>query len=395
MGKIKFYPDNLDLWFAPDDVSPVLLNGNHVFDSDVNTTKKIDRYRIEVSLACDLNCQYCVVHMNKVSQRGRLMTLAVAKDLVREFNSKVGPDGSLVLIGGEPLLNWETVRYIIASCVGSSMVFTNALKLNKEKIRFFKKNKTLILTSLDGYNLKHNQSRFHPYASKRFATVCENIKEAIKMGCRVGIGCVVHSENVADVHKIAEFFTKELGARSLSFAYPHFTTEATKTNKFPMVKYTKEICRLLEFSKEKKVYIDQIGRLLRGIFKKERIISACKAGLTQRTFYPDGSETICTKLDTIKGYRINDFFRNLPFKNKKCKECIAQNLCGGGCPWDASVFKNEVGVDRRICRHNKLLVKCILRDIKNELKDAKTEKEAKNIIRNKYYPIMFPAWKEK
>lgn len=395
MSKIKFDPRTLELWFTPSGALPVLLNADHVFDKDVKKAKKVDRYRIEVSLACDLNCQYCVVHMNNILQRGRMMTLAVAKCLIKEFNSKVGAGGSIVLIGGEPLLNWEVVRYMITNCIGNSIIFTNALKLDGEKIRLFKKNKTLILTSLDGYSLKHNRSRFYPRVDERFATVCGNIKKAIKTGCQVGIGCVVHSENVAETYQIAEFFTKKLGSRSLSFAYPHFTTEATETNKFSMEKYTKEICRLVEFSKENKVYIDQIGKMLRGIFRRERIISACKSGLSQKAFYPDGSETICTKLDTIKEYRIDDFFKKLPFKNKKCKECVAQNLCGGGCPWDASVFKNEIGVDRRICGHNKALIKYILRDIEKELKTIKTEKDAQRIIKDKYYPIMFPVWKEK
>lgn len=395
MSKIKFDPETLDLWFTPDGALAVLLNADHVFDKDAKIIKKLDRYRIEVSLACDLNCQYCVVHMNKIPQRGKMMTLAVAKGLIKEFNSKIGVSGSLVLIGGEPLLNWETVQYMVANCSGNSMIFTNALKLDGEKIRFFKENKTLILTSLDGYNLEHNRNRFYPRVNERFATVCGNIKKAIKTGCRVGIGCVVHSENVADISKIADFFTKKLGSRSLSFAYPHFTAEATETNKFPMEKYTKEICKLVGYSKENKVYIDQIGKLLRGVFRKERVVSACKAGLSQEAFYPDGSKTVCTKLDTIKGYCIDDFFKKLPFRNKKCKGCIAQNLCGGGCPWDAAVFKNEIGVDRRICGHNKALTKYILCDIEKELKSAKTEKDAQRIIKNKYYPIMFPVWKEK
>lgn len=393
MNKIKFDPKTLNLQLILKGGEHFLLNSGHTKDKKLS--KKIDRYRIEVSLACDLRCRYCVVHMNKVFQRGKMMSLKVAKKIMDKFNSEVGSRGSLILIGGEPLLNWETVKYMISKCKGRTIIFTNAYKLNREKSIFLKKYDTLILTSLDGYSLKHNKNRFEPNVKDRFSIVRKNISSAIRYGCKIGIGCVVHLENVNDVTKIAQFFTEKIKSRSLSFAYPHFTTEITKINKFPMEKYTKAMCKMVQFSKDNRVYIDQIGKLLRCILKKEIIISACKAGLSQRAFYPDGSETICTKLDTIHNYNIDNFFKKLPVNNKKCKNCIALNLCGGGCPWDASVFKNKIGVDKRVCGHNKKLVAYIIKDMEKELKNVKIRKEALGIIKDKYYPMMFPLWKKK
>ena len=65
--------------------------------------KKIDRYRVEVSLACNLSCEYCVVHKNDVSQQNKMMDLETAKVIVNKFNEEVGERGSLFLMGGEPL----------------------------------------------------------------------------------------------------------------------------------------------------------------------------------------------------------------------------------------------------------------------------------------------------
>jgi len=371
--------------------SDIVLNSNQTNKQDLLPRFRIDRYRIEVSLACDLRCEYCVVHMNKVFQRGRLMDGETAKKIINKFNLEVGPTGSLMLIGGEPLLNWEVVKFMISRCSGSSMIFTNAYRLDEDKIKFLKKHNTLILTSLDGYSLKHNKSRFYPNVKKNFNIVCKNISTAINNGCKVGIGCVVHPGNINDMEKIAHFFTEKLKAKSLSFAYPHFTTEETPTNKFPMEEYTKQMLKLFLFSKERKIYIDQIGKLVKSIFKKKIVFASCKAGLSQKTFYPDGSETICTKIDTIPGYDFKDFTSILPVNNKKCDNCVAQKLCGGGCPWDAIVFKNKIGVDRRICKHNKTLVAYILKDIEMELRNVKTKKEALEIIKDKYYPMMNPT----
>lgn len=353
---------------------------------------KINRYRIEVSLACDLKCKYCVVHMNRVFQMGKIMNEETARKIMGRFRKEVGKDGSLMLIGGEPLLNWRIVKLMIELCPGKTMIFTNALSLNEEKINFLKEHQTLILTSLDGYSIRHNSSRFYPEVKKNFQIVKDNIKAMISAGCNVGIGCVAHSGNVADLGKIADFFVDDLGAHSISFSYPHFTVEKSDTNFFNMGEYSKQMKKMLAYSKKRKVYIDQIGKLVRSILTSDHIFSSCKAGISQRAFYPDGTETICTKLDTIPGYDFKNFYSSMPFNNQKCSSCIAKNVCGGGCPWDAAIKSNNKGVDNRICKYNKGLVSFIIKDIAKELRHVKTQKEAVSVLKEKYEPVMSPIW---
>ena len=74
---------------------------------------KIDRYRIEVSLACDLRCQYCLVHMNNVEQQNKKMSMDTASAIINMFNAEVGERGSVFIIGGEPLTNKAVTKYII------------------------------------------------------------------------------------------------------------------------------------------------------------------------------------------------------------------------------------------------------------------------------------------
>lgn len=354
--------------------------------------KNIDRYRIEVSLACDLKCKYCVVHMNRVFQRGKIMSEKTAREIMSRFNKEVGKNGSLMLIGGEPLLNWSVVKLMIELCAGKTMIFTNAFSINQEKIDFLKKHQTLILTSLDGYSIKHNGSRFYPEVKKKFKIVKDNIKAMISAGCNVGIGCVAHNGNVGDLTRIADFFVDDLGARSMSFSYPHFTVEETDTNNFNMDEYTKQMKKMLAYSKKKKVYIDQIGKIVRNILLSEPVLSSCKAGISQRTFYPDGSETVCTKLDTIPNYDFANFLKSLPVNNKECADCLAFKICGGGCPWDAAVKPDKKGIDGRICKYNKAMTSLIIKDIAKELSCVNTQDEAVSRLREVYTPVMSPIW---
>lgn len=396
MNKLFFNPKSLEIKLKNDNFGSFVINKNKEHaPQKTNLCFDLNRYRIEVSLACDLSCKYCVVYMNKVFQRGRLMSLDTAKKIIKQFNRNIGEKGSVVLIGGEPLLNWSVVKYIVSMCKGRIILFTNAYKLDRNKIYFLKRNKVSIITSLDGFTIKHNRNRFYPDIITKYKKVCKNIKFAAKKGCNIAVSCVVNQDNVEDVVDIANFFYKDLGVKNLSFAYPHFAKENIRTNYFSMEMYRKKIEDLLQFSKQNKIYIDQIGSKLKSIIKRSKIIYSCKAGISQKTFYPNGEETICTKLDTIDRYNFDKFLKDLPINNKKCSSCIAVNLCGGGCPWDAAIFPNRAGLDKRICGYNKGLINYIIKDIANELKDVKTKKEALNIITEKYLPIIDPSWKKK
>lgn len=159
-----------------------------------------------------------------------------------------------------------------------------------------------------------------------------------------------------------------------------------------MEKYTNAICQLFKFAKKERIYIDQIGKILREILRRETNLCACRIGLSQRTFYPDGTETLCTKLDTLPNYSIRKFLDILPVHNPKCQSCVAVNLCGGGCPWDAAVFPNQIGVDKRICRHYQTLITFIINEIESELQTSKNQSEAQLIIKEKYLPLTSPSW---
>ena len=388
--KIIFDPNKLSLNLSVGKEKKWNLNLRNKLSSR-SISRPIDRYRLEVSLICDLRCRYCVVHMNRISRTQKLMSKKAAEKTLKRFNKEVGKRGSLMIIGGEPLLNWDVVKYIIENCQGETMLFTNAYKLDEEKVNVLSRHHTMVLTSLDGYTTKHNEDRFYPDVETRFRLICKNIKR-VSRKCRVGISCVVHQKNVDDLVPIADFFVKKLGVKSLSFAYPHFTIEKTDTNNFSMEKYTAAICQLLKFAKKERIYIDQIGKILRGILYRETNVSACKICLSQRTFYPDGTETLCTKLDTLPNYSIRKFLDILPVNNPKCQNCVAVNLCGGGCPWDAAVFPNQIGVDKRICRHYQALVTFIINDIESELQASKNQSEAQLIIKEKYLPLTSPSW---
>lgn len=385
----------MDIRFTPRTLAiDCFLDGNWLTINDnvytpivLDDLKKIDRYRLEVSLACNLRCAYCVVHMNRVAQQNTIMSLETAKKIVNRFNDEVGRDGSIFLMGGEPLLNIDVVRYIIDNVLGRSIIFTNALGLTKELVSYFINREVYVLTSLDGSTLIHNEKRFQPKVRENFDIVTKNISYAIAAGCKVGVSCLLHNGNVTDAISIASYFVDSLKATAMSFAYPHLTVNPSDENEFDIEAYGDKLIELFQFAKDRRVYIDQIGKIVSAIIYRSPILIACKAGLSQRTFYPDGSETICTKIDTCKLHNLHNYFESLPFFNLSCKDCIAVGLCGGGCAWDACVKPASNGLDWRVCKFKKKLVNHILSDIKTTLTHAATIKEAKSILNRVYRPM--------
>ena len=360
---------------------------NDGIKQSISIPQKIDRYRIEVSLCCDLNCKYCVVHMNNVQQQNTIMSLDTAKNIVNKFNAEVGSNGSVFIIGGEPLTNIPVTKYIIENIKGSSVIFTNALKLSDDLIDFFKHYNTYILTSFDGYSIEQNESRFWPNVAENYNKVLKNITRAVNKGCKVGVSCLLHDGNLGEAKKIASFFTETIGAKSMSFAYPHLTVIDSPENHFDFSKYTKDMKDLYDLSKEKGIYIDQIGKIVYSIIYSKPFIIGCRAGTTQRAYYPNGEETICTKIDTLSSWDFKEYIEKLPAFSNDCKKCNAYLLCSGECPWDFAVSQLSNKGHNRICDFRSSLVEYIIKDIVNDLNATEDEEEAKRLINSVFVPM--------
>lgn len=349
--------------------------------------RPVDRYRLEVSLTCNLRCRYCVVHMNNVSQQNTVMSLETANEIISRFNSEVGSTGSIFLMGGEPLVNTSVVKYIVENAAGSSIIFTNALALTDELIDFFYTHGTYILTSLDGYTIEQNEKRFWPNVEKNYARVTENIKKAIQRGCKVGVSCLLHKDNVNDALAIASFFVDDLKARAMSFSYPHLTVDDSEENEFDFSVYAEQMKKLYLFSKEHQVYIDQIGKIISSIQYGFPAVLGCKSGTTQRTFYPNGQETICTKIDTVSSVDMGVYCADLPFYSQTCENCVARTLCSGECPWDYTVARLGGKTHERVCAYKKSVISFIVDDICTELSRADTCEEARQLFEYIFAPM--------
>lgn len=102
---------------------------------EIHNLKKI---RVEITLQCNCNCDYCLVFKNKLKQINTSMDKVTAKKIISFYKRNV-KNGSLMLIGGEPMLNWSIVKFFIENIKDPIKVFTNSTILNEDILHTLKK----------------------------------------------------------------------------------------------------------------------------------------------------------------------------------------------------------------------------------------------------------------
>lgn len=131
------------------------LNGNLFSDTTLHIAVVTNR--------CNMACSYCQASTKKPVD----MDTAVALQIVKYLFDVRNPNIHLELQGGEPLLNWDTVKFLVEHTrkfnttnknIRISMV-TNGILLNEEKINFLLDHDVGICISFDGPEHLHDSNR--------------------------------------------------------------------------------------------------------------------------------------------------------------------------------------------------------------------------------------------
>ena len=143
-----------------------------------------------VSKNCNFNCVYCQAGMLD-EQNDYKMTKETAKNAVDIAISSPNKFLTFEFQGGEPLTNFEIIKYIIeysksianGKCIEYNLV-SNLTLLTDEMIEFFKDNNVSICTSIDGDEKLQNKNR--PYKNKNsYQETVSKIKKLKEKGITV------------------------------------------------------------------------------------------------------------------------------------------------------------------------------------------------------------------
>ena len=120
------------------------------------------------TLRCNSDCIYCQVSKKDLTDKGFDMSKSTAKKIVKTIFESPSPVIKIEFQGGEPLTDFEMVQYIMEEAEWQNLfkkkhlefvICTNLSLITPEMLKYLKKHKCYISTSLDGTRDLHNTNR--------------------------------------------------------------------------------------------------------------------------------------------------------------------------------------------------------------------------------------------
>jgi uncharacterized protein len=146
---------------------------------------------VVVTLRCNETCVYCHASRADMSEVHTDMTPEVADKTLDKIFASTSDSVTIEFQGGEPLVNFPVVKYIIEAAqkrnetVGKRLELTmvsNLSLMDEEKLEYLTRNKVQICTSIDGPEHVHDKQRKLPglSAHKAATTWIRRINDAYK-----------------------------------------------------------------------------------------------------------------------------------------------------------------------------------------------------------------------
>ena len=351
--------------FAPD------IYENYIFDFK-NRQTVVKALCLHIAHDCNLACQYCFAEEGEYHGRRALMSLEVGKKALDFLVANSGNRINLVVdfFGGEPLMNWDVVKELVA--YGRSLeepnnkkfrftLTTNGVLLNDEIMEFANKEMSNVVLSIDGRPEVNDKMRpfrggqgSHDIIVPKFQKVAES-RDQMNYYVR---GTFTHNnlDFAEDVKYLADLGFKQISVEPV-VAKPE-DWYAIQEADLPQLK--EEYDRLAQEIIRRKQEGDPFNFFhfmidLEGGPCVAKRLSGCGSGTEYLAVTPWGDFYPCHQFvgqedflmgnvfEGIKRTDIQDEFKccNV-YAKEKCKKCFAKFYCSGGCAANSYNFHGNI-----------------------------------------------------
>lgn len=316
------------------------------------STKELKSLTLLLVQGCNLRCSYCYAEDGKYNDTGIMSKVTAFKAIDFILNKSKLKDIGICFFGGEPLLQFELIKDIVAYCrekerekgrVFHFSMTTNGTLLTEEIERFIIENKISTQISIDGDADTHNKHRFFANKVGTHDYVMEKTK-ALREDKKLLARATITKESIQNIEK-NYMYLLDNGFRNIAMSA---TYEMLDSNDFKrlteafssMYAHCEELIKRGEFTKVKnnKMFMQELGR----IHKAVRCDIACGVGRYTYAIDVHGDIYPCQRFVSNKEFCLGNvyeddkkrekFLQEISFdKHEKCHRCWARNLCKGGC----------------------------------------------------------------
>lgn len=302
------------------------------------------KFTIMLTEDCNLRCQYCYEGKNKIKNKLDKDTADKVINFILECLKKRLDDEILYIVfhGGEPLMNFETIKYIHHSLSNKVKdrkiiydITTNGTIINEEIKNFLKNNIDNVSISIDGTRESHDTNRVFEDGRGSYDLVIKNTKILIDSG--ISLRCRM-TFNTKNIHYLYESVVSmdEIG---FEFIVP-IIDSFDNWDKTSMDIYSKELEKLI--SNKKLNSKNNISMLDTKLFNRKKgdcfggVSSFCidtKGFIYPCTFAVNKKELIIGNVyddsRAINKEKIKELGKIYASSNEKCIGCTRYDYCIG------------------------------------------------------------------
>jgi uncharacterized protein len=354
-----------------------------------NNSKVIKALCLHVAHTCNLNCSYCFASQGKYQGNRALMSFEVGK---RAFDFLIENSGTrrnleVDFFGGEPLMNWDVVKQLVAYARSIEKehnknfrftLTTNGILIDDEVIDFLNREMSNVVLSLDGRKEVNDHFRRDYAGNGSYDKIVPKFQKLVE--AREGKNYYVRGtfthNNVDFTNDL--FHMADLGFTELSMepvVCPPDDPYALTEEDMPKIFEQYEILakEMLKRKKEGRpfTFYHYMLDLKNGpcIYKR---ITGCGSGTEYMAVTPWGELFPCHQFvgdskyslgniyDGVTNTEIQDGFRSCnAYAREECKDCWARLYCSGGCAANSYHATGSInGVYKYGCELFKKRIEC-------------------------------------
>ena len=344
--------------YTPDTFEPM------AFDFK-NRSAVVKALCLHVAHTCNLNCSYCFASQGKYHGDRALMSFEVGRralDFLIE-NSGTRVNLEVDFFGGEPLMNWNVVKDLVAYARTQEgprnkkfrfTLTTNGMLIDDDVIEFANKEMHNVVLSLDGRKEIHDRLRVDYAGRGSYDRIVPKFQKLVESRGGKGYymrGTFTHAnpDFTKDVFHMADLGFTELSMEPVVCA-PDNPAALTEED-LPIVLEQYEILAKEMLKREEEgrgfTFYHYMLDLTRGpcIYKR---ISGCGSGTEYMAVTPWGDLYPCHQFVGEEAYKLGDIWQGVTntaaqeefracnaYARPECADCWARLYCSGGCAANA------------------------------------------------------------